>query len=272
MAPLAEFYRSMSMTALAPFGLLVRPPESPGAGDLTRLPPTTLARWAGQHRVLVLRGFDPLSAETLAAYCRRWGDLLEWDFGEVLDLTVHDEPRNYLFTRGPVPFHWDGAFADQVPSYLFFQCVTAPSPGAGGEPTFCDTMAVWEGAAAASRARWEKVRICYQTEKIEHYGGEVTSPLVSAHPITRQRTLRYAEPLDPVMYKNPLSLSVSGVSSGEQEAFLTEIRDCIYRPGAVYAHPWQAGDYVIADNHAVLHGRHAFTSDAPRHLRRVHIA
>ncbi|MGH3312603.1 MAG: hypothetical protein ACRDP3_18815 [Streptomyces sp.] len=28
---------------------------------------------------------------------------------------------------------------------------------------------------------------------------------------------------------------------------------------------------VIADNYTLLHGREAFTSRAPRHLRRVHV-
>jgi len=37
------------------------------------------------------------------------------------------------------------------------------------------------------------------------------------------------------------------------------------------AHHWRTGDIVIADNHALLHGRRAFKQDAKRHLRRVNI-
>jgi alpha-ketoglutarate-dependent taurine dioxygenase len=272
MAVMAEFYRSLSVTPLAPFGLLVQPSDRAGTStDLTKLPPTALARWAGQGRVVVLRGFDPLPPGDLVAYCRRWGDLLDWDFGPVLDLAVQDEPTNYLFTHGPVPFHWDGAFAGQVPSYLFFQCITAPSPGTGGETTFCDTTAVWARAAATTRAQWEKIQISYQTEKLAHYGGEITSPLVCTHPLTRQRTLRYAEPLDPARYLNPLFLTISGIADRDREAFLAGIRDVLYHPDVLYAHPWREGDYVVADNHSVLHGRNAFTAHSARHVRRVHI-
>jgi alpha-ketoglutarate-dependent taurine dioxygenase len=273
MAVLDQYYRSLNITRLDPFGLLVQPPAAPGAGTgLTRLPPTALARWAGSSRVVVLRGFDPLPQQELVSYCHRWGELLEWDFGAVLDLIVHDEPQNYLFTRGPVPLHWDGAFARQVPSYMFFQCVQAPAPGSGGETTFCDTAAVWQRAGAALRARWEKVEVCYRTDKVAHYGGEITSPLACAHPLTRERTLRYAEPLDPAAFQNPVSLTLTGVADSARQDFLTEIRDHLYQPDVLYAHAWRDGDYVVADNHAVLHGRNAFTAGSPRHLRRVHIA
>jgi alpha-ketoglutarate-dependent taurine dioxygenase len=271
-AVIDEFYRSLNITPLRPFGLLVQPPGRAGDGaDLTRLPPTALARWVGGSRVLVLRGFDPLPRDALASYCRRWGELLEWDFGEVLDLVVHDEPKNYLFTRGAVPFHWDGAFAGQVPSYMFFQCVAAPAPDSGGETTFCDTTAVWWRAAAETRAYWQKIQVSYRTDKVAHYGGEIRSPLVRAHPLTREPALRYAEPLDPAAYGNPVFLTVSGLSGRGQETFVAEIRDRLYQPEVLYAHSWRDGDYVVVDNHAVLHGRNAFTADTPRHLRRVHI-
>ncbi|MEM6730499.1 MAG: TauD/TfdA family dioxygenase, partial [Myxococcota bacterium] len=45
----------------------------------------------------------------------------------------------------------------------------------------------------------------------------------------------------------------------------------LHAPESFYAHQWQTGDVVIADNFTLLHGREAFTSRAPRHLQRVHV-
>jgi hypothetical protein len=94
--------------ALEPFGLALQA-ESPGQG-VRDLPVERLRALARHEGVLVLRGFAPLGGrEEFQDYAAGWGDLLTWDFGAVLDLVVHDESRNYLFTNGSVPFHWDGA-------------------------------------------------------------------------------------------------------------------------------------------------------------------
>ncbi|MCB0417979.1 MAG: TauD/TfdA family dioxygenase, partial [Bdellovibrionales bacterium] len=42
-------------------------------------------------------------------------------------------------------------------------------------------------------------------------------------------------------------------------------------PANFYAHEWKTGDVVLSDNHTLLHGREAFVSGSPRHLRRVHV-
>lgn len=38
-----------------------------------------------------------------------------------------------------------------------------------------------------------------------------------------------------------------------------------------YDHAWNMKDIVIADNHALRHGRRAFSETADRHLRRVNV-
>ena len=40
----------------------------------------------------------------------------------------------------------------------------------------------------------------------------------------------------------------------------------LYDPQHVYAHGWERGDFVIADNHVLLHGRNPYRSKAPRRL------
>jgi alpha-ketoglutarate-dependent taurine dioxygenase len=248
--------------------LLAHPPGQ----DLRELPLGRLRELGRAQRLVVLRGFRPLDRADLAAYCRRWGDLLVWNFGVILDLVVHDAPKNYLFTAGNVPYHWDGAFAEAVPSWQLFQCLQAPLAGRGGETLFCDTTRLWNEATPEQRARWQGVSITYTTEKVAHYGGRVTAGLVGKHPATGAATLRYAEPPDgETAPLNPLGLEVHGLSAEEASALLGELRALLYDPRYCYAHAWQDGDFLLADNHALLHGRRPFSTHSPRHIQRVHV-
>lgn len=240
--------------------------------NLTELPIPLLRSWTLTHGLVVLRGLAPLEEADLVAYAATWGEILTWNFGSVLNLLVHEAPQNYLFTRGNVPLHWDGAFARAVPSFQLFQCIKAPPPGAGGETLFSHTPTALRFATAAQRRLWESVHVTYQTEKLAHYGGRVTAALVSRHPGTGEPTLRFAEKLnDESVHLNPLEIEIEGVSVAEQPIFLEELRAALYDPRVCYAHAWRDGDFLVADNHALLHGRNAFRPESPRHLRRVHI-
>jgi alpha-ketoglutarate-dependent taurine dioxygenase len=85
--------------------------------------------------------------------------------------------------------------------------------------------------------------------------------------------LRFCEP--PVdgdsTFINPSSCRFDGIGEDEVHALLASLRHALYDPRAHYAHRWQAGDVVLADNFTLLHGREGFVSRSPRHLRRVHI-
>ncbi|HKR22225.1 MAG TPA: TauD/TfdA family dioxygenase, partial [Pyrinomonadaceae bacterium] len=172
---------------LSPFGLLVRS-DSPGT-DLEVVPTSLLQHWIDEHRFVVLKGFAP---PVLPEFCTRLGELLEWEFGAVNNLRVDPETKNYLYTNRAVPFHWDGAFVGRVPHYIFFNCDVAPDPNAGGETLFCDTVQLLDHASDLLPV-WEQVVITYTTEKIVHYGGTFSSPLIALHPTLGLRVLRYAE-------------------------------------------------------------------------------
>jgi alpha-ketoglutarate-dependent taurine dioxygenase len=262
--------RRLSHTALEPFGLHVEA-DRPGRG-LHGLPVAEVRDLARREGVLVLRGFAPLSRDDLAGYASTWGEILTWDFGAVLELVVQAEPKNHLFTNGRAPVHWDGAFARAVPSFLLFQCLRAPLPGTGGETLFCHTSRLWDDATAEQRDRWGRLVLTYVTEKVAHYGGRITVPLAARHPVTGRPTLRYAEPpREGPAVLNPLVLEAPGLSAAELAALLDEVNAAVYDPRHCYAHAWQEGDFLVADNHLLLHGRRAFRSHSPRHLQRVQI-
>lgn len=260
----------LNIKPLSPFGALLEATEH--QSDLRQLPIEQLCQLIWDYRLIVLRGFSLLEREEVQSYCQRWGELLVWNFGTLLDLIVHQNPENYLFTNGNVPFHWDGAFAKAVPRFLFFQCLKAPGAGSGGESLFCDTTRVLQNVSPSQREVWQKCEITYRTKKVAHYGGKITKPLVSKHPITNSSTLRFAEPLnEESVHLNPLFLEVSGLPLEEHDQFFSEIIENLYLPQNCFAHEWQKGDFLVADNHALLHGRNSFCLDSMRHLQRVHI-
>jgi alpha-ketoglutarate-dependent taurine dioxygenase len=255
---------------LQPFGRLVQA-ATPGQ-DLRQLSVEALRDLARQEGILVLRGFGPLGREALAEYASTWGKILTWNFGPVLDLIVHDEPRNYLFTNGSVPFHWDGAFAEAVPEFQIFQCLQAPQPGTGGETLFCATNKVWQEATPQQQARWQQLVLTYATDKVAHYGGRISAPLTTRHPRTGRTILRFAEPANETTSDLNAPL-VGGVGLTDEEfaRLLQELRSVLYHPRYCYAHAWEQGDFLVADNLALLHGRRAFLAHSPRHLQRVHV-
>jgi len=253
--------------AMQPYGVEL---HGDGDGDPFAVDPDWLAATATARRLVLLRGFRRLETGAFVELAQRLGPLLAWNFGHVLELRIHAEPKNYLFTKGNVPYHWDGAFAATVPRFQIFQCLR--SEGSGGETTFCDTVALLAQASADELRRWRGLQITYQTEQHAHYGGTVTAPLVSAHPITGEPTLRFAEPLNEGSVPlNPLELRIADHSASAQHEFLQSFIPRLYEPPFYYEHAWRSGDLLITDNHALLHGRTTLGANVDRHLQRIHV-
>ena len=253
-------------TVLSPFGLLVEA-GAPGT-PLTALEAGQLGGWTDAHRLVVLRGFAPLPGDALPHFCEAFGPLLDWSFGTVNELKVQPDAKNYLFTNHAVPFHWDGAFAGRIPHYIFFSCEQAPPAADGGETLFCDAGLLLRNAPAELRAQWDNISITYSTDKLAHYGGSFTSPLIAPHPVSGEAVVRYAEPVDDL---NPVHLEIEGLPEAARESFLEDMHRRLNAPEQCVAHAWHSGDFVIADNHALLHGRRAFAHPEARHIRRVNI-
>lgn len=245
-----------SLVELEPFGLEVCFPEGTSFGEVDV---DQLKAWVDVHRLVVLRGLDEVPAWALPALAQRLGPLQPWPFGAVHEIRIKESPKNYLYTDREVPLHWDGAFAEEVPHWLVFVCPEAPAPDAGGQTTFVDTV------DPDLPPSWSNARFRYETEKLAHYGGRFDADLVDTHPTLGKRVLRFAEPVQDL---NPVH--VEGVGEGD-DALIEEIATHLHRPERMLAHDWRAGDVVIADNHALLHGRRAFTRPAARTLLRVNV-
>jgi alpha-ketoglutarate-dependent taurine dioxygenase len=259
-----ELNSDWTIEHINPFGAVVRSKRQ--GMDLSVIPIAKLKTLINEHRVIVLRGFAPLSGDKLPEYCLNLGEILEWEFGAVNELAVKKDTKNYLYTNRAVPFHWDGAFAGKIPHYIFFHCDTAS--GQGGETLFCDTVQLLERAAPEQFGKWKRITITYSTEKIVHYGGTFSSPMISVHPFSGELTLRYAEPVTDL---NPVYLEIKGLSEEMREEFLQDMHRRLRDENLCYSHRWLSGDVVVADNFALLHGRRAFEQNSERRIRRINI-
>jgi alpha-ketoglutarate-dependent taurine dioxygenase len=252
--------------ALSPFGLEVI--AAARATGPEEIPSPTLKDWIAKDRYVLLRGFAPLSTESMTRLALTLGKTLEWEFGAVNELVAKPDAKNYIYTTGAVPFHWDGAFIGKIPHYILFSCEVAPPEDSGGETIFCDGAHLLRSATPEQRASWRTTSVTYSTDKVVHYGGSFTSPMIAPHPVSGEETLRFAEP---VLDLNPVTLEIPGRTSQQRDALVAAMAKLLRKPEYFVAHQWRAGDVLIADNHALLHGRNAFVHAALRHIRRINI-
>jgi alpha-ketoglutarate-dependent taurine dioxygenase len=190
--------------------------------------------------------------------------VLHWDFGPIMDMKFNPEAPNYLFSSENVPLHWDGAFYKE-PSYLLFYCTE--TSGTGGETLFLNTELLWDSLTADEKEECNKIVLKYSTEKKAHYGGEITVPLVQAHPLTGKTILRIAQKVETTL--NPVTLTILG--AGDAADFYQRMEQKLSDPKFLYTHEWKKGDVVICDNFTYLHGRKALEGNLTRSFKRIQI-
>jgi L-tyrosine isonitrile desaturase/decarboxylase len=263
-----ENYR---VTHLKPFGVVVEPLSS--NTDVNVLSIEALRGLFREEALIVLRGFKTFdSSNEFANYCEAWGEISVWPFGKVLELVERENAEDHIFDNNYVPLHWDGMYRKQVPEYQIFHCVNAPLAGQGGRTTFSNTMLALKNAAPELKELWSKVTGTYE-RKMEFYNSKTVSPIITKHPFRKFPVIRYNEPPDASKGKflNPPALKFGGISKRYLDLFHRSLNEALYAPANFYAHEWQKGDIVIADNFSLLHGREGFVSKAPRHIQRVHV-
>lgn len=266
-----DLSNQFTVEVVSPFGVMIRP--SGADADITEISIPTARDLVREYHLLTFRGFTvSADSEQLARYAASWGQLLTWPFGAVLELVEHDRPADHVFDTTGVSLHWDGMFVDQIPEFQIFQCVKAVGDGQGGRTIFCDTTRVLNDADAVTRHLWENLVLTCQVTKESHYGGTAVSALVVEHPTRKFPTLRYLEPVpEDVRYLNRPRVKFHDVAQECVAEIEQKLREALYEPRHCYAHNWQTGDVVVADNYTLLHGREPYASRCGRHLRRVHV-
>ncbi len=259
------------VTHLNPFGVLVEPIKLNTL--ISELDVELLRELFWQNQLVLLRGFNTFqNSDAFSSYCELWGEVSVWPFGKVLELIEQDNPEDHIFDNNYVPLHWDGMYRPQIPEFQIFHCVKAPLAGQGGRTTFANTLLALDQGSSAEKELWSKVTGIYK-RKMEFYDSKTISPIITKHPQKDFSVIRYNEPPSPAKghFVNPPDLEFTGISDAERELFHHSLEQALYSPACFYAHEWQNGDVVIADNFSLLHGREGFTSKSPRHIQRVHV-
>src|SRR5580700_5098857 len=122
--------RALTKRELRPFGIEV---TASAPVQVESIRTQQLKDWIAAHRFALLRGFAPLSTDSLMSLAGTLGQPLEWEFGAINELVAKTDAKNYIYTTAAVPFHWDGAFVGKIPHYILFSCEVAPTSNSGGE-------------------------------------------------------------------------------------------------------------------------------------------
>ena len=263
---------TIKLTQIQPFGILVEPIESGFSVEKVEL--KSLKSLFDEHQLVVLRGFRTFkNKEAFAGYCESWGEVNLWPFGKVLELIEQAEPEDHIFDNSYMPMHWDGMYRPQIPQYQIFHCIRAPKAHEGGRTTFSNTLLTVRNASQKDIECWRKVTGHYQ-RKMAFYQSKTRSPIITRHPVNGSPVIRYNEPHQSHLgdFINPPQMHFSGIDDHELAFFHESLQNALYAPEHLYAHQWQNGDVVIADNFSLLHGRESFIKKSPRHLQRVHVS
>lgn len=261
----------MKITKMNPFGALIE--ASSTNQDIRDLNTEELRELFKKEQLIALRGFRTFKdAHDFSSYCERFGEISIWPFGKVLELIEQENPLDHIFDHNYVPLHWDGMYRPQVAEYQIFHCVQAPLAGQGGRTTFSNTILALKNTSTDLKNLWSKVTGTYE-RKMEFYSSKTISPIITKHPHRDFSVIRYNElpSKEKGRFINPSDLEFTGISDDEQDFFHKTLKEALYSDNNFYAHLWQTGDVVIADNFSLLHGREGYVSKSPRHLRRVHV-
>jgi alpha-ketoglutarate-dependent taurine dioxygenase len=256
----------------APFGLTLYPLLPKQVYE--DLPVDELRDMVRRMRLVVLRGFSSRwqGPGALARYAAYWGDILPWPCGPTLDVREDKGTADQIFDHRRVPLHWDGMFREAIPEFQIFRCVHVSASDEGGRTLFFDTVRLLHDVEGGQLDAWKDVAVTYRIAHVAHYGGEVRSPLLVPHPVSGVATMRYNEPASEYEdFLNRHSLEYHGIQPADVPAFQRELHAALHDKRYRYAHRWEPGDIVIADNFSLLHGREAFRERSGRHLQRVHI-
>lgn len=189
------------------------------------------------------------------------GELLEWDFGSIMEMKYDSKASNYLFSDEDVPLHWDGAFHKE-PMQLLFYCIE--SQGNGGETVFVDTVAICNDLTQDEILELSTIQATYKTKKLAHYGGEITVDILQYDNRLKANILRLASKV--VTAKNPVIRELS-----KQSKVIRKIEKMFKDNKYRYEHKWNPGDLILVDNFRYLHGRNSLGKNINRQFLRAQL-
>ena len=241
--------------------------------------------WTG-HQVLVFPD-QALSDLDLIAFSRRLGDLDHAPIQENGQSIANGMPEIYVVSNviengvaigslgaGEAVWHTDMSYLPAPPKASLLYALEIPP--SGGDTSFCDMYAAFEGLPSALRDRAIGLRVKH--DGTYNSGGYVRQgvtpaddprqapgrlhPLVCTHPESGRRML----------YLGRRRMAwIEGLDLPESEALLDEIWAHATRPEVCFTHRWHPGDLVLWDNRCTMHRRDPFDAAARRVMHRTQV-
>jgi alpha-ketoglutarate-dependent taurine dioxygenase len=238
------------------------------------------------HQVLVFPG-QTLTDADLIAFSRRFGALDHAPIQENGQSIANGMPEIYVVSNviengvaigslgnGEAVWHTDMSYLPEPPMASTLYALEIPP--AGGDTSFVDMYAAFEGLPGPLRARAMGLRVKH--DGTYNSGGYVRSgvtptedpraapgmmhPLVCTHPESGRRML----------YLGRRRMAwLEGFGLDESAALLDEIWAAATRKEYVYTHRWAVGDLVMWDNRCTMHRRDPFDAGARRIMHRTQI-
>lgn len=254
--------------------------------DITETDFATIHQAWISHQVLLFRN-QSLSDLDLTAFSRRFGDLDHAPIQENGQRFVDGTPEIYVVSNviengvaigslgaGEAVWHTDMSYLPAPPkaSMLF----ALEIPPAGGDTSFSDMYAAFEGLPSALRDRALGLRVKH--DGTYNSGGYVRQgitptddprqapgtlhPLVCTHPESGRRML----------YLGRRRMAwIEGLGLADSEALLDEIWARATDPVSSFTHRWRVGDLVLWDNRCTMHRRDPFDAASRRIMHRTQV-
>jgi len=147
-------------------------------------------------------------------------------------------------------WHSDGSFKERVTPISIWYLVEQPK--VGGDTLFTDLQLAYEELPAPMKTEIGQLITT-------HHNG-IQHPLVLAHPKTKKLGI----------YLNVgLTGGIVGLEPDKSAMLIKKLDAHFSRPGAVYTHEWQVGDFVVADNFHVAHKATPISAEYRRILNRT---
>lgn len=229
--------------------------------------PAAFLRWlkaSKQYGLSIVQGMADMTAAG-TDIARRVGHLRETNFGLTFEVMSKPDPNNLAYTSDALPLHTDLPNQELPPGFQFLHCLANEAEGGGS--TFCDARAVAEDLRALDPEAFEVL----STVAVPFRFQDGTADLRS------RKTMIVLDDQGRVVEVciNAHIADIVDLPADQMEAFYRAYRQLMMMTrGADYtiSLKLQAGEMVVFNNRAVLHGREAFDPQTGRrHLHGCYV-
>jgi taurine dioxygenase len=223
-----------------------------------------------QYSVLLFRN-QSLDPKAQAAFCHRFGqpkietrkqfNFQEWpEVSTIGNIIGKNNKQLSFFARGGFGWHTDGTAASHVNAATLLYAVEVPRDG--GDTLFLSSASAYDRASDELKQQLESVSILSSfhahndpllesdpdsfiplSKQERNALPPVWHKIIQTHPVTKRK----------VFYLNLDPIEFDGIDDQTGYALLKQIVELAAQPEYVYQHQWTPGEFIIWDNHSMLH-------------------